>query len=261
MYDLAANSSPTHSTPTGGTVEAMVAIINTWSGYHATLTASTNALNSSFLSRADLGPSEAIPKTALSGTAHITRIADIHADQCVWYGPGLPVTYENIAIRFFEARKNVSTAWLSVPDSGVTALDWGLRNVSNSDISASVSVAGQPGVWAGTHSHVVIEFNSSTAPAGRLLTDTFDTYSAIDHTAEFTFWRTVQLPNLHLTSLASPALPTGADANSKSVSTNQALLYTAPSADPPDFTPLSPLRLTDLTYAGRLRANGTEQGT
>jgi len=263
VYDIAANSTPTHSVAITDTttVEAVIAVINTWSGYHATPTASTNALAAQYISRADVPIYAAVPKTTLVGTAHLTRIADIHADQIVWYDSGSPITVSNRAIRFFENRESVGTSFISVPSSITTLQSIGLRNLSNQDLSASFGEPTQPGIFAGPHKHVVVEFMSNTNPSGNIFSGTYDAYCAVDHTAGPLAWNGAPAANLQFTSIASPSLPSGADANSKTVSATQTLLYTAPNADPPDFTPLSPLTLTDLSYAGRLRANGTEQGT
>lgn len=264
VYDVAANASPTHSIAIGDTttVGAVVAAINTWSGYVATPTASTNALAAQYISRADVPIHEAVPKTALVGTAHLTRIADIHADQIVWYDSGSPITIENRAIRFFENRESVGTSFISVPSSIATLKSVGLRNLSNQDLSVSLGEPSQPGIMAGPHKHMVIQFLSSTNPSAYAMSGTYDTYCAFDHSAAALAWNGAPQTNFHLTSLAAPSLPLGADANSKTVSATATLNYTAPNATPtPNFTPLSPLTLTDASYAGRLRPNGTEQGT
>lgn len=259
VYDVAGNPTPTHTFPLSSntTMSALIAAINGWAGYSATPTASTNALSATYLSRPDLSPASSIPKTTFSGTASLTRIADIHADVIVHH----TYLWENGCERFHENRRSVGTAHISV-NGDQPMKDWGTRNVSNQDVSASVSEATQPGYWGGVRSHVVCQYGSDTNPSGNrfLSGSTSDTYCDVDHWAGAITIAAGSLANQRLTSLACPTLPTGADANSKVVSSDQTLLFTSPNANPPDFTPLSPLQLADTTWAGRYLPDGSEQG-
>jgi len=260
VYDVAAGSI-THSFPisTGNeTMASLISAINGWAGWTATPTTTTNQLSAAYLSRADLVPSAAIPKTNLVGTAHLTRIADIHADVDVHH----TYLWQNGATRFFENRKSVGTAFISV-NGDQPMRDWGYRNMSNSDISNTVGEATQPGYWGGARSHVVVQYGSNTNPSGwRFLSgSTSDVYCDVDHCASPLTIAAGSLANQKITSLAAPVLPTGSDSNSKVVSTNQGLLFTTPFSDPPNFTPLAPLTLPNATIAGRLTAAGRQQGT
>ncbi|HEX7947363.1 MAG TPA: hypothetical protein VF495_22055, partial [Phenylobacterium sp.] len=266
IYIPSGAGSPTYTHAlTGGTMSALVTWINGLgvSGLSAVLQPPSNLLADVFLSRSDLVPSAAIPKTTLAGTVNLKRIQDIHADILVWHGDsvGPDDTLENIAVRFFENRNSVSSAFVSV-NGDVIAKDWGVRNVSNQDTSTGLGQPTQPGYWGGTRQHVVVQYMSNTNPSGcRFLTgSTSDSYCDVDHCATPLSIAPAPVTASAITSLAAPALPSGSDGNSKVVSTNQALLYANPTATPPDFTPLAPLRLTDLTYAGRYTATGAEQG-
>jgi hypothetical protein len=259
VYNVAAGSI-SHSFPisTGNEdMAALIAAINTWAGWTATPTTTTNQLGAAYLSRADLAPSAAIPKTNLVGTAHLTRIADIHADVIVHHTH----LWENICGRFFENRSSVGTAFGSV-NGDQPMRDAGFRNLSNQDISSTVGESTQPGYWGGARQHVVWQYVSNTNPSGNrfLSGSTSDAYCDVDHVASPITIAAPPLANQQLTSIAAPVLPSGSDGNSKAVSTNQALLYTNPTSNPPNFTPLTPLRLADLSYAGRYKADGTEQG-
>lgn len=272
-YSLAAHSSPDFSvTITGSTTVAQViaAINATWTGFHATATASANTLGAPYISRADIAVPAAIPKTTFSGTAHLTRIADVHADCLVWTSDGTPTTYENITCRFYGQRQAVGVDFFSQPADEVIAKDWVVRNYTNQDISATYSEGTQPGVVAGTYSHLFMQYNSDANPSGLKFggNATFDTYCSLDHTAGVYGWTSTVRPNLTFKSVffQQTSVLSGSDANCKASNVATSTLYVGPSLNPPNFTPLAtglsvPLRLADLTYAGSLLPSGAEQGT
>jgi hypothetical protein len=261
LYIPASSPTPTYTKAlTGGTMAALVAWINGLgvSGLSATLSTPSNLLADVFLNKSGNAPSSGISKTTLTGTVNLKRIADIHADVIVHH----TYQWKNGSERFFENRRSVGTAFISV-NGDQPMLDWGSRNLSNQDISQSLGQATQPGYWGGDRKHVVVQYLSNTNPSGcRFLAgSTSDAYCDVDHSAGVITIADGTLANQQLTSLACPnALPSGSDANSKVVSTDQATLYTNPASNPPNFTPLTPLRLTDLSYAGRYTASGAEQG-
>lgn len=259
VYDVAAGPvthSYTFTNPTP--VATIIAQINTWAGWHATATTTTNQLDGTYLSRADLAPSASIPKTNLVGTAVLIRRADIHADCIVHH----TYNWTNGGEFFHTNLASQSTAHIS-NNGDLPMQDWWTQGTINQDTSYQISVATQPGYWGGARSHVVVRYGSDTNPSGNrfLSGSTSDVYCDVDHWAGAITIASPPLANQKLTSLACPVLPTGADANSKVVSSTQTDLFADPNAVSPNFTPLSPLTLTDSTIAGALNGAGNYQGT
>lgn len=259
VYDVAAGAvthSYTYTNPTP--MATIIAQINTWSGYHATATTTTNQLDGTYLSRADLAPSAPIPKTTFSGTASLIRRADIHADCIVHH----TYAWTNGGEFFHTNLNSLSTAHISV-NGDEPMQDWWTQGTVNQDLSFETSIPTQPGYWAGARSHVVCRYGSDTNPSGNrfLSGSTSDVYCDVDHWAGPISIASPPLANQKLTSLACPTLPTGADANSKVVSSTQTDLFVDPFNAPPNFTPLSPLTLTDTTIAGAFNGSGNYQGT
>jgi len=197
--------------------------------------------------------------TLVSGVTNtIETIMDAHGD-CVQFGGG---TYENVSIRFLQVTEAIGVASVSF-DTSATMRDAGVRNVSIQDTSAAAGWAQENGYWKSDNEHLALEYLSFMDTGAFFGTSfTADAYCGVNQCSlDELFWAIAADPDIAITSLVvrTGTLPSGYDANSKTLGgVASSTLYTSTTI--PDFTPLTPLQLTDLAWAGRLLPTGVEQG-
>lgn len=268
-YSFTTNNDPNPASGTWTSMADLIAWINTKPGWTATATSSTTALGASYTVLNGGSLTAAMPKTTANSTpVAVKRAADVHADVSVWTDNGSPITVENVSKRFFENRRAAGVDLFSVPAGAITAKDWCHRNYSNSDISGTVSEPTQPSVpGAGVWSHAFWQYISDTNPSGWVFSGTYDAYCNMDHSAGKFTWSNTPAANMSWTStfFQQATAPSGAGANCKTSNVASSTLYTDYSATVPNFAPITsgspPLRLTDLSYAGRFKSTAAEQGT
>lgn len=232
-------------------------------GLSASATTSTNDLGAAFITLSTLPRASAVPKTAVGSLLSVKRVVDIHADLNVWYGNAAGGGYQNVLITRFEGRDGEECAFISV-NSDAVMKDIFLTNLSFQQDPAMTG--GQPGYGGGTYSHWVAQNITNGNPSGMSLWGTFDAYCTWSRYAGSMAWSgsqsPVPAPNLVLQNLfcrASSVITGATGGNNTASNIAVASMVTDLNADPPDFTPLSPLQLPDSTWAGRYLPTGAEQ--
>lgn len=266
VFTITIDGVPTTYTVTAGSNPPQISDLVTWvnstvaeAGLVAAVVG-TPTRAACYVHKPGTAQSEAITTTTLvSGVTNtIDTIIDSHGNS-VQFGPG---AYENKSIRFLQVDEAVGVATVSF-DNSATMKDVGIMNVSIQDTSAAAGWGVENGYWQADCEHVCVEY-CSFMDAGAFFGTSFtgDAYTGTNQCALNTLsWNIAVDPDVVITSLVvrTGALPTNSDANSKTLSgAASSTMYTSTTI--PDFTPLTPLQLTDLSWAGRLLPTGVEQG-
>lgn len=204
---------------------------------------------------AAIGPNEPLTSGV---TNTIETIMDAHGNSVQFSG----TTYENRAIRFLQVTQAVGIATVSY-DNSATMRDVGIRNISIQDTSAADGWAVENGYWMADCEHLAQEY-LSFMDSGAFFGSTFtgDIYCGVNQSTFNTLsWTVAPDTDVALTGIVvrTGTLLVGADADSKSLGgVASSTMFT--STTTPDFTPLTPLQMTSLAWAGRLLPTGVEQG-
>jgi len=197
--------------------------------------------------------------TLVSGVTNtIETIMDAHGNSVQFSG----ATFENVSIRFLQVTQAVGIATVSY-DNAATMRDVGIRNVSIQDTSAADGWAVENGYWMADCEHLAQEY-LSFMDSGAFFGTSFtgDIYCGVNQSTFNTLaWNITPDTDVALTSIVvrTGTLLSGADANSKTLGgVASSTMFTSTTI--PDFTPLTPLQMTSLAWAGRFLPTGVEQG-
>jgi len=255
------------------TMQILVNYINSLPGWTATATGGARdmAWGAEYISVADMVPSAGVgipgesgqpfsKRTITSTPLSMCRIADVHANGLTWDGALLA---QNVTVEFVEGFNITSAAHMGAS----TVKDFCARWCTFQDTSAAYQIAhpthnpvvgAQASIYGGTSNHFLVSAVTYEGPGQQVLTQSATVMDAKSRIARSIFEvlsinNVANRPGLNGVVLRTGALPSGADALSKTLAGayTETFLFADPFGAIPSYDPVATqLQLSDGTWAG-----------